>query len=883
MAKLMEVLKKNKMLEKALRFLLRQDEKLEKANFFLSQWIELPESFGEDLYKALSHKYIRRVPYFSGGKRKYRYYYRESAAARQTKAGETIRVGKRMVEVISVDDDKIVIKDRGKTKEVTKDNWAKTLARSYGKDFYSYQEKRARQAINAVLRHVPKKVLEDLKGATDTERLEDLKKRVPAIYARLQKSFQRAGMSPVHAKTIIADTLKRKGWAPEARAVVIGSVLTTGGARQALGYRDILNGAENLAGGKKVTVLAAQTAVTLGQTNVTQVAKQAEKELVELQQIIKAAKKQDSDELTAQVLAKAMSAEGIKTLLNLAKAFPGIKDKTVEPAKKAILEVPSLVRRKKPKTTGSTTEVILAGEGGKPVVLNATYRLVEAETIKASHDPTKGFQNNPDYPEGVQERSYHRDVAEQDKVRRNAKRFNPRFVINTNPDAVNGPPLVSDDGIVLGGNSRTMSMQLAYDSDGAKAQEMRDYLKEHAFEVGLKPHDVEALKNPVLVRVVEVEDKSKTNLQLLVRQMNESFTQAMDPRTMQVAMARKLDSQALESLTASMKEDESLNQFLVSPKSKAFLANLRRVGIIDERNFNQFVKKNGVLNQDGVMLVNRLLMGRMVNDADLLSETRAEKTNAVAAAMPFMLQAQKYGKGYDLSAPLRTALHALNRLQDKVDAGVLGALTPKITDRELQVILRTEFQDMFGTEHPVMGDDRAQALLKVLIRKPGTNQFKNVFKQYAKLASSNVEGQTGMFGSRTPAEIFDASIKLAGEKEGRLVASARFVIDLLKAQARGGKYHRRIPTKSGKSWRYIYKPEDYDKREDKHVDGQEASKAYLAGKVEKCILQAGKGGCKAIAFKSLVKKYGSKKIAACLQESVKKGKCKFEKGRFYSV
>lgn len=104
-----------------------------------------------------------------------------------------------------------------------------------------------------------------------------------------------------------------------------------------------------------------------------------------------------------------------------------------------------------------------------------------------------------------------------------------------------------------------------------------------------------------------------------------------------------------------------------------------------------------------------------------------------------------------------------------------------------------------------------------------------------------------------------------------------------KAEARGGKYYKRVPKKDGNGHHYFYKPEDYDKREDRHVSGEEASKAYISGKVSKCVAAAGEKGCGPDAFQALVKKHGHKSVAQVLKDSVNGGKLSFKKGKFYAV
>lgn len=748
--------------------------------------------------EARGGKYIRREPYTDKkGKRKYRYYYKESAAAREAKVGVEIRLGELTAKVLEVKPNgQIILSIGGKRQLVNPDQWHDMLHTHYGENFAKSAERRAQQAINAVLRHVPRKLLEDLKGDTDIERLQELETRVPEVYAKLQKAFKRAGMSPLQAKRSLSIILERRGWKPEARALVIGTVIK----HRNIGTRELVVASESIARGKQVSAGHVATVVELrtpgGQpkaftTVVAKVAQSAEAELANLSKsLAKAKRERDDAQSAAEALATALGSDGIQKLNLIAQAFPGLQDKAIDDVKKALEAVNDVSPSRPPTNLGGETIVYVSGEGGRPEPVAARYKLVEADTLVASHDPNT-FARRPDYPEDVQERAYHRDKAEQAKVIRNAQKMDARFVVNTNPDAVNGPPMVMDDGTVLGGNSRTMSMQRIYSQHPDKAEEMRQYLKDHAHEVGLQKEDIEQFKNPVLIREVEVEDRSKRKLQLLVRQMNETFTQAMDPRTMQVAMGRRLTDDTLTALGNDMEDDDTLASFLTNKRSEPFVAALFRAGVIDNRNVNQYMKRGTrTLNDDGRTLVARILVGRTVDDADVLSNTGTQMMDSIARSVPFIAQAKTLGGAeYDIGGDLAVAIDAFNDLRSKVEAGSLRNLDPKMSDREVQKLLDNEFRSLFGDAHPVMGNDRAQVLLRVLIKKRGPVQMSKVFREFANIARANPVGQATMFGAPTTG-LEALKQALGGEGEAPqgdlLAASMPLVMDLEKATPIGG-------------------------------------------------------------------------------------------------
>lgn len=722
----------------------------------------------EQLAKAppVGGKYIKRVPYTDKeGHKRYRYYYSESAIARDVKAGETLKLGKQFATVESISSDgTIQLKVGSASIQVDPKHWDNLLATHYGEAYYKWAEKRATASVDAVLRHVPKQDLVDLKGATDAERLADLKVRVPQVYDKLQKSFSRAGINPFRAKTILATSLERKGWEPEARAAVIGDVIT----KRNSDYRTAIKAAENLAGGSTVKLghIAAVTEIVKVVNNpekdeIAEVATRAEAELAKLSELLAKAHEGNSQD-AANALATALSSVAMHKLNLIAKAFPGVVDKAVEPVRTTLLEVASVAPTPTPKSDGSSTTVYVAGEGGQPKGINARYKLIEADSAIASHDP-KTFNRRADYPEGVQERAYHRDKAEQAKVMRNAQKLIPSFVVNTNPDAVNGAPIIGPDGVVLGGNSRTMSMQLAYANHPDKATELRNYLLDHAHEAGFSKEDVSQFKNPILVRVVENSGNTKEEKQLLVRQMNESFTQDMDPRTLQVAQGRKLTEETLKELGNAMSPDETLSEFLVTKKAEPFINALQKAGIIDQRNANRYFEKGTKrLNSDGKTLVSRILVGRAIDDADVLSSTKTSIVDNLAQAVPYIEQAKTYGEGFNLTEDLKTALDAYNSLQYRVDTKSMPPLNKDMTAQRFDSLFAQ--QEMFGTAHPITTNPKAMHLLEVLIRQPGPKQTATVFKDYAEQAKANPENQVSMFGPAKTAkdvlkEVVDKHVK----------------------------------------------------------------------------------------------------------------------------
>ncbi|HUV63551.1 MAG TPA: hypothetical protein VMW24_06600, partial [Sedimentisphaerales bacterium] len=306
---------------------------------------------------------------------------------------------------------------------------------------------------------------------------------------------------------------------------------------------------------------------------------------------------------------------------------------------------------------GDVTAVKMRAASGIDT-MRASYVLVEASDIIASHKPTGNFSKHPGYPDGVQERRYHEVQAEQDKVDRIAKHLDPAILVNSNPDGVNGAPIVTSKNIVLGGNGRTMAMQRAYEEYPESAKALKDYLEKNAKAFGMKAADVAAMKQPVLVRKMRAKDTGDTaKMKLLGRRMNESLTQGLDPRSEEVAVSQFVTRDVTDSLVSSIDQDQTVGDFLASKKSADFVKTLRRAGIVDEFNKAKYLdKETGLLNEDGRLRVERVLVAKFIPDASLLDRMAPTLRQVIAKSTPSLLISQE--AGWDIGKDLQTAVKA---------------------------------------------------------------------------------------------------------------------------------------------------------------------------------------------------------------------------------
>jgi hypothetical protein len=392
---------------------------------------------------------------------------------------------------------------------------------------------------------------------------------------------------------------------------------------------------------------------------------------------------------------------------------------------------------------GKPAPLYLPAASGEPEKQRARYVLVDAHKLAPSHQPLKGFAAHPLYPPKTQTREYDTDIGEQNKVRVTiGQRLIPEMAFTPSVDAMQGPPVVTADGVVLGGNGRTMGLQVLYNNGGEKAQETKQYLRDHAADFGFSAEDVDAVQNPMVVRQVDLSEEERADLPALVHRYNESGSHGLKAKAESVAEARRLDDASLGHLAA-IPEDATLNDFLTEPDSHPFVASLRSSGIINQRNASKYLEDDGLLNEDGRHLVARVLTAAIVPDSALLDDMGSRTRGTLARAAPYVLAASgEAGKEWDLRPAIQAATRELVR-----------AKATGLQSHDQYVNQGALFGDKKATDGVHMGPEMLRAIW-TLGAKPVV--FSKVMRGFLAAARTQPQGQAGMFAEeqKDPSKVF---------------------------------------------------------------------------------------------------------------------------------
>lgn len=303
----------------------------------------------------------------------------------------------------------------------------------------------------------------------------------------------------------------------------------------------------------------------------------------------------------------------------------------------------------KPALAGRPADIAIAGERQR---VPARYEVVELADLKPSHRAGNGrFLPTPDYPANLQPRNY-RDPGEQGKVLKGAANLVPARLLSDIDTATDGPPAVSPEGFVLNGNGRAMMIQRA--AATGKLGGYKTELARRAESFGLDPATIQGMKEPVLIRRVDLPAASPEAARF-ARSGNVGFTQSQSPVRAAASLAGLIDADVLGALK--LEGDTTFSDAVTDPsKGKSFRNRLRAE--LPPTEVARYFQADGQLTDAGKEFVRNMLLTKVV-PADLVErlgdESKAAK-RAVEGAIPQLLKLQRDMPGADPTPQLVEAL-----------------------------------------------------------------------------------------------------------------------------------------------------------------------------------------------------------------------------------
>lgn len=380
---------------------------------------------------------------------------------------------------------------------------------------------------------------------------------------------------------------------------------------------------------------------------------------------------------------------------------------------------------------GAPTEILIPGEDR---AFQGRYEIRELKDIQASHHG-QTFQPNPKYTLR-NDRDYSRS-ENQGKIVNGALpgKFKPQLLINDNPDASNGPPVLDEAGNAVGGNGRTMTLHRVYAGNQEGAQAYRDLLSSKASQFGLDPEHVKGFEQPVLVRTVGYDELG--NAQNAVTDLNKTGTAELRPAERAIADSRRVSQATLDDLAArldTLGPDANLSKALSGEHGPQILKRLIDDGVISPQERAAYAD-GSALTKEGQARISKLLLGRFFRDPaqlDNIAPVVRNKLERLAAPL-----AKLEGSGeWNLTPRVREAMDLIEEAQSH-------------GTKNLAEFLKQ--QGLFGEQRY---NPEAVTLAKAFQRMSGGKLTESV-RQYTRaerFAEQHASAKEGLFGGEVIGE-----------------------------------------------------------------------------------------------------------------------------------
>lgn len=361
------------------------------------------------------------------------------------------------------------------------------------------------------------------------------------------------------------------------------------------------------------------------------------------------------------------------------------------------------------------------------------YVLTEAGAATASHDVNNAYEPTEGFPvdengESVNDRDYKRDKDAQRIVRDMADSYDSR--------ALQTPVIVSKDGVVLSGNNRTMSSEIAAKNGTDKAYV--DHLREFGAMFGFTPEQIDGMQHP---RVVFVPDEELPYDARTFARFNAEQQKKQSKPEHAVKLGKIVPDNVFTSITNDISRFDRMSDYYADDKSVASaISQLLDAGVINEMQLPE-LRTGNALSAAGKELIENTLIGKVFQTSpDAVRQIISTPTlrQSVVMGLNEIANNRTLAKsGYDLSKELAAAVDLVSRAKSD---------SPEIYKEGMPVSPYGRQQGLFDDEY---GDSRVTdgvtLLLADLLNSGKPSDLRKVLSTYNNEAASPAAGQIDMF------------------------------------------------------------------------------------------------------------------------------------------
>lgn len=365
------------------------------------------------------------------------------------------------------------------------------------------------------------------------------------------------------------------------------------------------------------------------------------------------------------------------------------------------------------KVTGSKKTIVLSN-GEK---LSGTYKLIESGNVSASHnaetfEKTEGFPTTENGTT-VNDRDYQSDKNAQNLVTQKSDNFDGRAF------ADNGV-IVTKDGIVVSGNDRTMSGDLA--AKKGTDTDYIEYLKDNASQFGFTVEQIDNMKHP---RVVFELNKKLPYDTKTFAMFNKDAKKSKSVSERAKEIGKTIDEDTINSVSEIIDNFDTIDDLYNNEKATRELISLMQAKNIIDSNDLSDIYNGSKFTGSGKDLVESVILGSVINEdnAKYFSNNNDLKFKVMKAA-PALIQ-NKTLNDYSINELFNNAVEVYKK-----------ASSSKMT------------LDEFTSQSNIFGDNDVDLVTKriaQLLETKGYKNLRNFIEKYNAMAEFPASGQTDIF------------------------------------------------------------------------------------------------------------------------------------------
>lgn len=389
-----------------------------------------------------------------------------------------------------------------------------------------------------------------------------------------------------------------------------------------------------------------------------------------------------------------------------------------------------------PKVVGNANAHVLS-DGSS---ITGHYVLTEAGAASASHDPNNAFAPTEGFPidengQNVNDRDYERDKDAQRMVENMGAAFDSR--------ALQTPVIVSQDGIVLSGNNRTMSGDLAAAQGTDKAYV--NHLTQYGSMYGFTPRQVTSMKHP---RVVFVPDEALPYDSTTFSRFNSQEMKSQSKPEAAVKLGKIVPDAVFNSIVGDINRYERMSDFYANESAAASaLGALHAAGVINDAQMPE-LRTGTALSAAGKELLENTLIGKVFqSDPDAvrkIMEIPSMRQTIVMALAEVANNRALAGKGFDIVDELSKAVDLCYRAKSAHPDVYVPGIPVSPFGRQQGL-----FDDEYGESRVT---DATTLLLADLLNDTKPSRLRNVLTIYNKEAGNSAAGSMDLFTGEIPSK-----------------------------------------------------------------------------------------------------------------------------------